>query len=146
MTLPVNAAERAVADHREVPLPVGDPVSPVRGTPIEDIASHEHAAPDVFCGAVGLLSLRGWPGDSVGLPVAPRQQVVLHHCGVQSITYESRSWEVEDPPFDQTNAPDSFSGYGKFERKDDTLLFADGEGARLTFVIDDGTPNPYNCG
>ena len=88
----------------------------------------------------------GAPGDSVGLPVAPRQQVVLHHCGVQSITYESRSWEVEDPPFDQTNAPDSFSGYGKFERKDDTLLFADGEGARLTFVIDDGTPNPYNCG
>ena len=96
--------------------------------------------------ALACSACAGGPGDSDGLHAAPRQQVVLHHCGVQPITYESRSWEVEDPPFDQTDAPNSFSGYGKFEGKDDTLLFKDGMGARLTFVMNDGTPNPYNCG
>ena len=86
------------------------------------------------------------PRDSDALPAAPGQQVVLYHCGVQPVTYEGRSWEVEEPPFDPTNAPDSFSDFGEFERKGDTLTFDDREGARLDFVINDGTPNPFNCG
>ena len=84
--------------------------------------------------------------DSAGPPGVPGQQVVLHHCGVQPVTFKGRSWEVEEPPFDQTNAPDSFSGFGQFDRNGDTLTFDDREGARLTFVVNDGTPNPYNCG
>ena len=83
---------------------------------------------------------------SDGPPNVPGQQVVLHHCGVQPVTFEGRSWEVEEPRFDQRNAPDSFSGFGQFDRNGDTLTFDDREGARLAFVVNDGTPNPYNCG
>ena len=75
----------------------------------------------------------------------PGPQVLLHHCGVQPVTYENRSWEVEKPPFDATNAPDTFSGFGTFSRTDDVLVFTDRDGARLAFTPNDGTPDPYNC-
>lgn len=75
----------------------------------------------------------------------PGQQVALYHCGVQPLMYESRAWEVEDPPFDATNAPDTFSGFGTFSRTGDVLTFLDRDGARLTFTPDDGTPDPYLC-
>jgi uncharacterized lipoprotein NlpE involved in copper resistance len=75
----------------------------------------------------------------------PGQQVLLYHCGIQPVTYEDRSWEVEKPPFDATNAPDTFSGFGTFSRTADVLTFTDGKGARLTFTPNDGTPDPYNC-
>ena len=82
----------------------------------------------------------GNQGASRGTP-----QVLLHHCGVQPVTYGGRSWEVEAPPFDQGNAPDSFSGFGEFSQQGETLTFTDRDGARLTFVVDDGTPDPYTC-
>ena len=76
---------------------------------------------------------------------SPGQQVVLHHCGVQPVNYDNRSWEVEDPPFDMGSAPRTFSGFGTFRRDGDVLTFRDRKGARLTFTPDDGTPDPYNC-
>lgn len=84
------------------------------------------------------------PGPAT-VETAPGQQVALYHCGVQTLTYDGRSWEVEDPPFDGTNAPDSFSGFGTFERVGDVLTFTDREGAQLRFTPDDGTPDPYVC-
>lgn len=75
----------------------------------------------------------------------PGQQVALNHCGVVNVQYEGQEWEVEDIPFDGTNAPDTFSGYGSFERRGEELLFTDDKGASLTFVLWDGTPNPYIC-
>ena len=84
------------------------------------------------------------PGPATG-DSAPGQQVLLHHCGVQPVTYEGERWEVENPPFDLTNAPDGFSGFGTFRRGGEVLTFTDREGARLTFTPDDGTPDPYTC-
>ena len=76
----------------------------------------------------------------------PGQQVALNHCGVVNVGYEGQEWEVENIPFDGTNAPDTFSGFGSFDRRGKDLLFTDDKGATLTFVRWDGTPNPYNCG
>ena len=73
------------------------------------------------------------------------QDVKLHHCGIVNVTYEGQEWEVEHEPFDGTNAPDSFSGYGTFSRNGDTLTFVDREGAQLTFTPYDGTPDPEVC-
>jgi hypothetical protein len=84
------------------------------------------------------------PGPA-SVETAPGQQVALHHCGVQDVTYDGRTWEVENDPFDLTNAPDTFSGFGSFGRSGDTLTFTDRAGARLTFTPYDGTPDPYNC-
>lgn len=74
------------------------------------------------------------------------QQVSLYHCGIQNIEYDGRQWEVDAPPFDATNAPDSFSGFGSFRRDGDVVTFTDREGVQLAFTPDDGTPDPYNCG
>mgnify|MGYP006952626579 CR=1 FL=1 len=76
----------------------------------------------------------------------PGQQVALNHCGVVNVQYEGQEWEVEDIPFDGTNAPDTFSGFGSFDRRGESLIFTDDKGATLTFVRWDGTPNPYICG
>lgn len=93
-------------------------------------------------------SLRSGEVPAPGPAQAPRkpgQSVVLLHCGVQNIMYEGIEWEVEDIPFDGTNAPDTFTGFGSFDRRGESLLFTDDLGATLTFVRWDGTPNPYNC-
>ena len=86
------------------------------------------------------------PLTTGGLRAEPGQSVVLNHCGVVNISYEGQEWEVEEIPFDGTNAPDTFSGFGSFDRRGESLLFTDDKGATLTFVRWDGTPNPYNCG
>jgi hypothetical protein len=48
-------------------------------------------------------------------------------------------------PFDATNAPEEFSGFGNFHRDGDVLTFSDSAGAKLRFTPTDGTPDPYNC-
>lgn len=88
-------------------------------------------------------ALTPYVADEGGLQ--PGQQVALHHCGVVNVEYEGQEWEVEAPPFDGTNAPDTFSGYGSFERRGEQLIFSDDKGATLTFTLWDGTPDPYNC-
>ena len=35
-----------------------------------------------------------------------------YHCGVQPVLYDGEHWPVEAWPFDATNAPKTFSGYG----------------------------------
>ncbi|HUR12907.1 MAG TPA: hypothetical protein VM097_00290 [Mycobacteriales bacterium] len=62
-----------------------------------------------------------------------------------NVQFEGQEWEVEDAPFDGTNAPDTFSGFGSFARRGEALLFSDDKGATLTFTLWDGTPDPYNC-
>lgn len=81
-----------------------------------------------------------------GQRAEPGQAVVLHHCGVVNISYEDQEWEVENDPFDATNAPDTFSGFGSLEREGEALLFTDNKGATLSFTRWDGEPDPYNCG
>lgn len=85
------------------------------------------------------------PDPRATLHVEPGQSVVLHHCGVVNIAYEGQEWEVEDPPFDATNAPDSFSGFGSFRRDGDQLLFTDDKGATLSFTAWDGEADPFVC-
>ena len=46
------------------------------------------------------------PGSSA------ERQVLPYHRGVQAVLYDGKPWEVEAPPFDATNAPKTFSGYG----------------------------------
>ena len=93
---------------------------------------------------VALLAC-GACGDSKTDSSSGEPQVRLHHCGVQPVSFDGESWEVEAPPFDEGSAPDSFSGFGEFQRSGDNLTYEDREGARLNFSINDGTPNPYNC-
>lgn len=88
----------------------------------------------------------GTPLTVGGQRVEPGQSVVLHQCGVVNISYGGQEWEVENDPFDETNAPGTFSGYGTFERSGDTLVFKDDEGATLRFTAWDGRPDPLNCG
>jgi hypothetical protein len=88
-------------------------------------------------------ALTPYVADEGGLQ--PGQQVALHHCGVVNVEYEGQEWEVENAPFDATNAPDTFSGVGSFERRGGALLFADEKGANLTFTLWDGTPDPHGC-
>jgi hypothetical protein len=76
------------------------------------------------------------PGPSAELEVQPGQQVVLYHCGVLPVTYDGRQWEVENPLFDATNAPDTFSGFGEFTLEGETLHFADRDGATIDFTVD----------
>lgn len=52
--------------------------------------------------------------------------------------YDGRKWEMQRPPFDMGNAPDTFSGFGEFRLDGGSLLFVDREGVRLTFTLDDG--------
>jgi hypothetical protein len=85
------------------------------------------------------------PGPSAALDAKPGQQVVLHHCGVLPVNYDGRQWEVEQPPFDLTNAPDTYSGFGEFTLDGDTLHFADRDGARLDFTVEDHSPPPDVC-
>lgn len=85
------------------------------------------------------------PDPGATLAVAPGQSVVLHHCGVVDIAYEGERWEVEDAPFDATNAPESFSGFGSFRREGEALVFTDDEGASLTFTRWDGEADAGVC-
>ena len=80
-----------------------------------------------------------------GMRAEPGQSVVLHHCGVVNISYEGQEWEVEDDPFDATNAPGTFSGYGSFTREGEALLFTDDKGATLSFTPWDGETDPFTC-
>jgi len=79
-----------------------------------------------------------------GVATSSGPQVVLYHCGVDPLRYDGVLWEVVAPPFDGTNAPDTFTGFGTFQRDGERLLFTDRGGARLTFTIDDGVP-PSPC-
>ena len=85
------------------------------------------------------------PDPSATLHVARGQSVVLHHCGVVNIAYDGQEWEVENAPFDATNAPPSFSGFGSFERTGEALLFTDDRGATLSFTPSDGQADPSVC-
>ena len=85
------------------------------------------------------------PDPGATLAVEPGQSVVLHHCGVANIAYEGEEWEVENEPFDATNAPDSFSGFGSFRREGEALIYTDDKGASLTFTLWDGAGDPGVC-
>ena len=91
-------------------------------------------------------SLMAGGADQTAPGTSAERQVLLHHCGVQPVLHDGKRWEVEAPPFDATNAPRDFSGYGTFDRAADVATFSDRNGAQLVFTPDDGTPNPYNCG
>ena len=80
------------------------------------------------------------PGSSA------ERQVLPYHCGVQAVLYDGKPWDVEAPPFDATNAPQTHSGYSTLDTAAQVLMFSDRDGAQLVFTPDDGTPNPYNCG
>jgi hypothetical protein len=74
-----------------------------------------------------------------------RAEVTLWHCGIDTITFEDRVWEVPngEEPFDGTNAPGSFVGRGTIERvRADELRYVDESGVVLRFVPDDGTEPP----
>ena len=90
-------------------------------------------------------SLMACGADQAASGTGAELQVLLSHCAVQPVLYGGEPWEVQAPPFDATNAPKTFSGYGTFDRAADALKFSDRNGAQLVFTPDDGTPNPYNC-
>lgn len=72
-------------------------------------------------------------------------EVTLSHCGINTVRYEGREWEVPDAerPFDQTSAPMTFAGVGRLERVGaDELIYTDESGVTLRFVPDDGTEPP----
>jgi hypothetical protein len=56
-----------------------------------------------------------------------RVEVTLYHCGVDPVEFGGREWVVPDPPFDATNAPESFTGRGLFKQRSavDALYFDD---------------------
>lgn len=69
-------------------------------------------------------------------------QVTLYHCGVNPVVYDGVTWEVNDPPFDGTNAPATFSGFGQFVRDGNVLHFSDKAGATIDFTPDDAVVGP----
>lgn len=82
--------------------------------------------------------------DSSNEPTS-QAEVTLWHCGIETITFEDRKWEVpnDEEPFDGTNAPSSFAGRGAIERVSaDELRYVDQSGVILRFVPDDGTDPP----
>ncbi len=40
-------------------------------------------------------------------------EVELYHCGIMPVAFDKRSWVADPPPFDATNAPETFEGRGK---------------------------------
>ncbi len=75
----------------------------------------------------------------------PRQaeaHVSLWDCGIRLQGYPRNMWKMERPPFDATNAPDSFTGTGTVRVIDgggaldnaDRLVYRDNGGQRLVFV------------
>lgn len=81
-----------------------------------------------------LIAACGGCGNQIEPASDAVQQVALYHCGVQNLTYEGMSWEVENDPFDLTNAPDTFTGFGSLNRNGDLLTFTDRAGTTLTFT------------
>lgn len=73
---------------------------------------------------------------------AGEPQVTLFHCGVNQVSYDGATWEVINPPFDATNAPATFSGFGRFQRDGDVLHFVDQFGTTIDFTVDDGVAGP----
>ena len=79
---------------------------------------------------------------SVAPPLGSRQRVRLWHCGARLRGYPRDMWELRDPRFDSTNAPDSFTGTGLGRVVDgpgegddkDRLVYHDDGGQRLVFV------------
>ncbi len=60
--------------------------------------------------------------------------------------FDGVRWEVEDPPFDATNAPEStFSGFGTWKRDADLLVFIDDEGAVVQFTRWNGEADEGIC-
>lgn len=78
---------------------------------------------------------------NAGAPV----EVALYHCGFEELRHGDRRWVVEDPPFDETNAPPEFVGKGTFA-PDDTGqgVYTDESGIAVTFtaVDEDWAPPP----
>lgn len=73
-----------------------------------------------------------------------RVEVTLWHCGVDPLFVAGQEWVVQDPPFDATNAPESFTGRGRFERKSAiTAVYVDDGGEQILFeVVPDWEPPP----
>lgn len=62
-------------------------------------------------------------------------RVELWHCGLRLLGYPEGLWEMRRPPFDATNAPDSFTGRGRASvPRTDRLVYVDRGGQRLVFV------------
>lgn len=78
-------------------------------------------------------------------PLQGRARVELWHCGVWLQGYPRGMWETKHPPFDATNAPESFTGTGtaRVVRKD-RLVYRDDGGQRILFVPGDRVP-PVVC-
>ncbi len=89
---------------------------------------------------------------SVAPPLQGKQRVRLWHCGVRLVGYPRGTWEMKHPPFDETNAPASFTGTGTARVVDgrgahdnfDRLVYLDNGGQRLVFVPGDLVP-PVHC-
>lgn len=144
-----DAAGRARTDEAIADCLAAPGVSSRReeGPPARHVVSLTEAATAVFEECISAekgIALTPYAPYDGGLE--PGQQVALHHCGVVNVDHEGQEWEVEDDPFDATNAPDTFSGFGSFQRQGEALLFRDVQGATLTFTLWDGTPDPYTCG
>ena len=142
-----DAAGRAQTDEAIAECLAAPGISSRReGTPARYIVTLTEDANGPFeecIAAVRGAGLTPYSGDEGG--PEPGQQVALFHCGVMNVEYEDQEWEVENDPFDATNAPETFSGFGSFQRDGDTLTFVDRAGARLTFTPYDGTPDPSTC-
>ena len=68
-------------------------------------------------------------------PVSGPARVELWHCGVRLLGYPEDMWELRHPPFDATNAPESFTGHGRASvPRTDRLVYVDDGGQRLVFV------------
>lgn len=76
-------------------------------------------------------------------PPATRVQVSLYHCGFDPLVHNGKTWEIPEPPFDATNAPEDWAGTGTITSMTErTLVFIDDSGIKVTFVPDDGSPLP----
>jgi hypothetical protein len=73
--------------------------------------------------------------------------VSLWHCGFDELRHGDRRWVVEDPPFDETNAPTQFVGKGTFtvDPAGGTAVFTDDSGIAVTFIAVDEDWEPPLC-
>ena len=144
-----------------LPAPNLDPATPgdragrrALAIAVRQTASVLHSGMDsrhparTYCGAypAGLLPAVGIALLLGACALDPDKiDVKLWHCGIEPLRYDGRFWEVPPPSLDATNAPSRWRGRGTATIvDDDTLVYLDDSGIKLTFVTADGV-KPGGC-